>query len=130
MHLIIDGYSSDARLLQDEKFLYDVLDTYPAQIGMSKIMQPHIVRYTGGNPRDWGISGFVIIAESHISVHTFVEPRYINIDIFSCKGFNTRRVIADMKERFKLVDLRTHFIERDWEPVPAGHSVNRADLSA
>ncbi|MEW6142369.1 MAG: S-adenosylmethionine decarboxylase [Chloroflexota bacterium] len=123
MHLIIDGYGSDAGILQDEKLLYEFLDTYPSQIGMTKISQPMVIRYTGNNPDDWGISGFVFIAESHISVHTFVEPRYINIDVFSCKHFDTERVLADLRDRFKLGEFRVHKIERDWElsksrPVP------------
>jgi len=120
MHLIVDGYGSDAKILQDEKFLYDFLDTYPAQIGMTKISRPMVIRYAGNNPEDWGISGFVFIAESHISVHTFVEPRYVNIDVFSCKGFEAERVLADLRDRFKLVEFRIHKIERDWEPVKSG----------
>lgn len=117
MHLIIDGYGSDARILQDEKFLHHFLDTYPVQIGMTKISQPVVIRYAGNSPDDWGISGFVIIAESHISVHTFVEPRYVNIDVFSCKDFDTERVLADLRDKFKLVEFRIHRIERDWEPA-------------
>lgn len=31
-----------------------------------------------------GISGVVIIAESHISIHTWPEQRYAAVDIFSC----------------------------------------------
>lgn len=116
MHLIIDGYGSDSGILQDEKFLYDFLDTYPARIGMTKISRPLVIRYVGNNPEDWGISGFVFIAESHISVHTFVEPRYVNIDVFSCKDFDVERVLDDLRQRFRLVEFRVHRIERDWEP--------------
>jgi len=116
MHLIIDGYGSDASLLQDEKFLYHFLDTYPTQIGMTKISQPMVITYTGNRPDEWGTSGFVFIAESHISVHTFVEPRYVNIDVFSCKGFDAESVLNDLRDKFKLVEFRVHKIERDWEP--------------
>ena len=119
MHLIIDGYSNDPELLRDERFLSSLLDTYPTEIGMTKITQPMVIRYKGSNPQDWGISGFVFIAESHISVHTFVETRYINIDVFSCKAFDTARVVNDMKEKFRLVEWRVHRVERDWEPGKA-----------
>ncbi len=113
MHLIIDGYGSDPKILQDEKFLYELLDTYPSQIGMTKISEPLVIRYMGPDPKDWGISGFVFIAESHISVHTFVEQRYVNIDVFSCKEFNTEQAIVDLRNKFKLVEFRTHLINRD-----------------
>ncbi|MCX8125654.1 MAG: S-adenosylmethionine decarboxylase [Dehalococcoidia bacterium] len=126
MHLIVDGYGSDAEILQDEKFLYDFLDTYPAQIGMTKISRPLVIRYKGDSPEDWGISGFVFIAESHISVHTFVEPRYVNIDVFSCKGFDAEMVLNDLRHRFKLVEFRVHKIERDWQLSESRQSPVRA----
>jgi S-adenosylmethionine decarboxylase len=69
---------------------------------------------------DWGISGFVFIAESHIGVHTFVERNYVNIDVFSCKDFDTEKAIEDFREGFQLVKLRTCLIDREWaEPKPS-----------
>jgi S-adenosylmethionine decarboxylase len=32
----------------------------------------------------WGISGVVVIAESHIAVHTWPERRYAALDLFTC----------------------------------------------
>jgi len=32
----------------------------------------------------FGISGVVVIAESHLSIHTWPEHRYAAVDIFSC----------------------------------------------
>ena len=64
MHLIIDGYGSNPNLMQDEEFIYQLLDSYPAQIGMTKISTPLVFKYTGSKPEDWGISGLIFIAES------------------------------------------------------------------
>ena len=114
MHLIIDGYGNNPKLMQDEKFIYELLDSYPAQIGMTKIASPLVFRYIGSNPEDWGISGLVFIAESHISIHTFVERRYVNIDVFSCKDFNAEQVIKDFKGKFQLTRLTSRLINRDW----------------
>jgi S-adenosylmethionine decarboxylase len=114
MHLIIDGYSSSQRLLRDEDFLRKWLESYPARIGMTRISPPYVLRYIGPVLEDWGISGFVFIAESHIGIHTFVEQNYVNIDVFSCKGFDTDRAIEDFREGFQLVKLRTCLINREW----------------
>ncbi|MFP3880164.1 MAG: S-adenosylmethionine decarboxylase family protein [Dehalococcoidia bacterium] len=114
MHLIIDGYSNDKRIIRDEDFLRNWLETYPAQIGMTRISPPYVLRYVGPVLDDWGISGFVFIAESHIGVHTFVERNYVNIDIFSCKDFDTEKAIRDFQEGFQLVKLRTCLIDREW----------------
>lgn len=32
----------------------------------------------------WGISGVVVIAESHIAIHTWPEKRYAAVDVFTC----------------------------------------------
>lgn len=112
MHLIIDGYGGDPRIMQDEEQIYRFLDSYPSRIGMTKIAPPHVVRYVGSKPEDWGISGYVLIAESHISIHTFAERSFANIDIFSCKDFDAHRVIADLQEMLQLTKLRSFLLRR------------------
>jgi S-adenosylmethionine decarboxylase len=98
---------------------------------MTKISSPLVFRYIGSSHEDWGISGFVFIAESHISIHTFVERRYVNIDVFSCKDFNAKQVIKDLKDKFQLSRLSSRLINRDWKmadlaeatDIPQRHSV-------
>ena len=71
VHLMVDGYGCDRAGLEDMGRIYNFLDAYPAEMEMTKIMPPYVFRYTGTVPEDWGVSGFVLIAESHISIHTF-----------------------------------------------------------
>ena len=113
MHLIIDGYGSNSDILQSEEFIYRLLDQYPAEIGMTKISSPYVLRYVGSKPEEWGLSGFVMIAESHISIHTFVERRYVNVDVFSCKSFDADQAIRDLTSRLQLTEVKTHLLERD-----------------
>ncbi len=115
MHLIIDGFGSNPELLESEELLYQLLDDYPAQIGMTKVAPPQVFRYVGSKPEDWGISGFVLIAESHISIHTFPERGYVNIDIFSCKDFDSEQAIKDLQAKFELVKLRSYLLNRGLE---------------
>ena len=99
--------------------LRDWLKNYPSKIGMTRISPPYVLRYVGAKPEDWGISGFVFIAESHISIHTFVESNYVNIDIFSCKDFDADKAIKDSRDKFQLTKLRTCLINREWSAEPA-----------
>lgn len=115
MHLLMDGYSADKALLQDEEFLRNLLAEYPAKVGMMRISEPLVIRYDNCPPEEWGISGFVFLAESHIAIHTFVEKLLVNVDLFSCKDFDTDTAVADLKQRFKLTQSRVSFAERDWE---------------
>ncbi|KPJ53124.1 MAG: hypothetical protein AMJ37_01870 [Dehalococcoidia bacterium DG_18] len=115
MHLIIDGYRGDVQKMQDVDFIYQLLDIYPSQIGMTKISPPKVSKYIGSKSEDWGVSAFVLIAESHISIHTFPERSYINIDIFSCKEFNAEQAIKDLQQKFGLAEVRSYILNRGLE---------------
>ena len=112
MHLIIDGYGRNPALLDSEEFVYRFLDEYPAAINMTKISLPQVVRYAEGPSQDWGLSGFVFIAESHIAIHTFVARCYVNIDIFSCKEFDADRIISGLTGRLQLTEVRSRLFDR------------------
>ena len=124
MHLVMDGYGADPQKLQNEALVYQLLDEYPASIGMTKISEPFVYRYaTGAVPVDWGVSGFVLIAESHISVHTFPDRGYLNVDIFSCKAFDADAALRELEGRFGITSAKTQVLDRGLEefadaPVP------------
>jgi len=122
MHLAIDGYGRDPHVLEDEVLVRQLLDSYPAEIGMTKICEPVVLRYVGTKPEDWGVSGFVMIAESHISIHTFVERCFVNIDVFSCKEFDADRVIRDLTEKLKLTKVNSYILTRGLEYLGSPNS--------
>ena len=62
MHLIIDGYGSNSEILQSEEFIYQLLDHYPEEIGMTKISSPCVLRYVGAKPEEWGSSYRMVAA--------------------------------------------------------------------
>jgi len=98
-HLVFDGYRCPASRLNDLGSLYRLLDGLPAEIGMTRIMPPYVFRHGAGN-RGEGLSGFVLIAESHISVHTFPKRGFVNVDIFSCLNFEVEDALAALREAF------------------------------
>ena len=115
MHLIIDGFFGNPEKLASEELVRGLLDRLPDDIGMTKISTPHVQRYVGDKPQDWGVSGFVLIAESHIAVHTFPDHGYVWIDVFSCKGFDAAPAIEFAREAFELGDVQTRVVERGLE---------------
>ncbi len=114
-HLMMDGYGCDQSILMDLDRIYDFLSRYPGEINMTKIMPPYVFKYSGLVPEDWGISGFVLIAESHISVHTFPEKLYLSLDIFSCKAFDTDAAIAHIKKIFDIKKVEIKLLDRGLE---------------
>jgi len=115
VHLLIDGYGSPSRTLWDRAHLLGFLDKYPGHLGMAKISEPTVLTHEAAQPEDSGLTGFVIIAESHISVHTFPMRNYVNIDIFSCRAFDSERVLQDIKKFFELHQVNSWVIDRGLE---------------
>jgi S-adenosylmethionine decarboxylase len=58
------------------------------------------------------MSGFVVIAQSHISLHAWPEYGEVDIDICSCKEFSQEDAIAFAKEIFQTDDVEAHFVVR------------------
>lgn len=115
MHLVVDGYGGDAETLKDTGLIYEFLDNLPDRIGMTKMIPPQVYTYHGARPHDWGVSGFVLIAESHISVHTFPDREHVNIDVFSCKSFDADLCVGMAESAFGLTDTTTNILERGLE---------------
>ena len=134
MHLIIDGFYCNPDLLWDAGALERFLLDFPEQIGMSRITEPSVVTYSGQKPLDAGVSGFVIIAESHISIHTFPHRGYVNVDIFSCKEFDTELAVGKCRSLLGFTSYSVHQLNRglEWLGVEQGQvetSAQRVDLS-
>ena len=115
MHLIVDGYGGDVKVMEDSDALLRFLDQYSDAIGMTKITPPQVYTYAGRKPEDNGLSGFVLIAESHISVHTFPSRKYINIDVFSCKEFDANKALNELRATFSLETVRSWVLDRGLE---------------
>ena len=92
-HLMLDLNLCDINRLNCINTCFKLLNELPDHIGMTKITMPHVFPYHGLVPEDEGITGTVIIAESHVSVHTFPKKAYAFIDVFSCKPFQTEFAI-------------------------------------
>ena len=129
MHVIVDGFGGDPDQLADENVVRVILDQYPQEMGMTKIAPPTVVRYRGTKPEDWGISGYVMIAESHISLHTFPERRLIWADIFSCKAFDAAPIVDDLRRRFGLREMQMNILERGLEAPDASGQAPEATVA-
>jgi len=114
-HLMLDGYGCEKAKLEDLNLVYRILDELPARIGMTRIMPPYVFKYSGLKPEDWGISGFVLIAESHISIHTFPEKNFVSVDIFSCKHFDVELAATYLKSAFGMAKVETTVLDRGTE---------------
>ena len=66
------------------------------------------------SPKDpGGVSGFVMIAESHISIHTFPLRGFISADVYTCQNsLEVERICQYFADAFGLQDLEINVVKR------------------
>jgi len=113
-HLMIDGYNGEREKLDDKNVVIDILKNLPNLMEMHILSKPEVYRASGNNEKDpGGWSGFVVIQESHISVHTFPLRGFVSADIYTCKnGLDRQFIISYFKEKFNLQDVESNFVIR------------------
>ena len=121
-HLMLDLNHCDVNKLNSIETCFKLLNELPDYIGMTKITMPHVFPYQGLIPEDEGITGTVIIAESHLSVHTFPKKLYAFIDVFSCKPFQTEFASDYCVNLFGSKDPEIHITYRG-KNFPAGKQI-------
>lgn len=113
-HLTIDGYGGDKGLLDNKDLVLEILNNLPKELGMRILMGSQVVHAPSNDKKDpGGWTGFVVIAESHMSIHTFPLRGFVSIDVYTCKnGMDTDFILKYFKEKFDLKDIETNFIKR------------------
>jgi len=113
-HLTIDGYNGDFGKLNDKELVLKCLGELPEKLGMKKLANPVIYFAEGNDKKDpGGWSGVVVIAESHISIHTFPHRGFVSADVYTCKnGLDVEFIINYFKSAFDLQDVEQNFIKR------------------
>lgn len=111
-HLMLDLNDCDSAVLDSLEACFKLLNELPPKIGMTKITQPNIFRYEGRFPGDEGITGVVIIAESHISLHTYPRKKFVFVDLFSCKTFDVDMAREYIIDYFKSRSPKWYVKER------------------
>jgi deoxyhypusine synthase len=112
-HLIIDGFNS--KKLDDKELIKKVLLELPEIMGMKIISEPVVVEHKAEKEEESGITGVVLIAESHVSIHTYPKKEYVTIDVFSCKEFDVDKAVEYLKECFDMGKVEKQFMKRGFD---------------
>lgn len=111
-HLTIDAYDCPRAALEDFGVIYKFLDRLPGLIDMEKITKPYAFMHLEPGDPEWGITGFVVIATSHISIHTYPERGAAFLDVFSCRYFDAMEVVRVVQETFSPKEMENTVVER------------------
>ena len=77
-HLLLDMFECDRIILNDCKAIESIL-LAAAKEAKTTVLHSHFHKFS---PQ--GVSGFAMIAESHLSIHTWPEDNFAAADIFVC----------------------------------------------
>jgi len=70
-----------------------------------------------------GVSGVTVLAESHISIHTWPERGYAAIDVFMCGDCDPNLTIPVFRSAFVPGRIETRLFKRGLAPASAMQSV-------
>ena len=94
VHLIIDLH--EAERLEDLAYIERALRDCITEAGAS-LLHIHLHHFTPNG----GVSGVAVLAESHISVHTWPECGYGAFDVFMCGDTKPHRAVKVLKQAFR-----------------------------
>jgi len=112
-HLILELEGCPSAVLDDEETVRALM-TKAVSISGATMIQPFFHRFS---PQ--GVSGVVIISESHFSIHTWPEYGYAAIDIFTCGDQIDMEIAAETLRRgFRARSLQKMLLTRGMLDLP------------
>ena len=114
LHLIGDLYGCvcDRRLMYDAAYLENFCKESVAAAGLTTVGS---LFHAFGE--DGGVTGVVVLAESHLSIHTWPESGYVTLDVYVCNYTENNRPKAQklfnaLQAAFNPSEPRLHRVDR------------------
>lgn len=106
-HILIEAYDCDPKVLDDVELVEEVMVDAALKAG-AEIREVAFHRFS---PQ--GVSGVVVISESHLSVHTWPEVGYAAVDVFTCGDTVDPIVAVDyIRDKFQARRALTSEVKR------------------
>jgi S-adenosylmethionine decarboxylase len=106
-HLLADLHGVAADLLQDGVALESLLRR-AAEVAGARVLNSHFHSFGAGD----GVTGVVLLAESHISIHTWPESGLAAADIFMCGSADPGRALAVLIDGLAPARQHVHILAR------------------
>lgn len=106
-HLLLELYECPARILNNTELIQGIM------VDVANAVHATIIDTSFHHFSPFGVSGVVLIAESHFTIHTWPEYGYAAVDIFTCdEELNHEKSKALLIERFGAKRHQSKFILR------------------
>lgn len=104
-HVLLDFWGSIR--LDDTAFIDQAMRQAAAACGAT-VLETRLHHF-GANS---GVTGVALLAESHISIHTWPETGYVALDVFMCGTCRAEDAVAPLKAAFRPKDFKITAVDR------------------
>jgi len=111
-HIILELYGCNVETLSKPIEMEQILQAAALAMGAT------IVKSTFHHFSPLGVSGVVIIIESHLTVHTWPEYGYAAVDIFTCGELEWRKGLDLLEKKLKVKKMEWKMLERGIDILP------------
>jgi len=108
-HILVDLWG--AKNLDNQEFIDQTLN-HAAEVAGATVLSSDLHQFSSSG----GVSGVLILAESHISIHTWPEKKFAAIDIFMCGKCDPYKAVAVLKEAFSPTSIQVNDQKRGLLP--------------
>ncbi len=114
-HLLVELYGCESRTLER------VNEVAHALVRAAHASKARIVSHFFHEFEPYGVSGVVVIEESHYTIHTWPEHRYAAVDLFYCsESVEAERALEVLREAFKPERVEMMLVRRGGAHHPPG----------
>lgn len=116
--ILVEYYDCDQSKINDVSYIENSL------IQATKASSATIISHNFHKFSPYGVSGVVVIAESHVAIHTWPEYNYAAVDIFTCGDTIDPWIIQEkLKEFFQSGNVSSMEMKRGLFKVPKGQKL-------
>lgn len=109
LHIIIDLFGCDPHQINSLKFWQETLKGSADSAGM-EILHTHFHEF-----KPQGITGFLLLSTSHISIHSWPEYNYVACDVFSCSDdANTEKAAEFLMKNIEYTRKKIEKVKRGY----------------
>ncbi|NGP89894.1 adenosylmethionine decarboxylase [Fodinibius halophilus] len=114
-HILVELYNCDNEKINDVAYIES------SMLAATRASGATIISHNFHKFSPHGVSGVVVIAESHVSIHSWPEYNYAAIDIFTCGDTIDPMIIRDtLKKDFQAETISSREIKRGMIKPKAG----------
>ncbi len=105
---LVDAHGCDPALLRSKSSLETLFDRLVEELGLHTLAPPqwHVF------PGQGGVTGFLLLSESHLACHTFPEHGSATINLYSCQRLGDWPWAERLRDLLAARRVRVRFVER------------------